>query len=97
MVSIDEVWNWVEWEKYNPETRSGGLFSDYVNTFLRLKAQASGWPEGVTTEEEKDRFLDEFFEQEGVRLVKDDVGFNAGLRQIAKLALNSFWVFHSQL
>jgi len=30
--------------KYNPETGKGGLFADYINTFLKLKMEASGYP-----------------------------------------------------
>jgi len=30
--------------KYDPHTRDGGLFADYINTFLKLKAEASGYP-----------------------------------------------------
>jgi len=30
--------------QYNPETDEGGLFVDYKNPFLKLKAEASGYP-----------------------------------------------------
>ena len=42
---IYEVWHFDETEQYDPETKTGGLFSDYVNTFLKMKQEASGWPE----------------------------------------------------
>jgi len=28
--------------KYDPHTREGGLFADYINTFLKLEAEGSG-------------------------------------------------------
>ena len=31
-------------KQYKPETGEGGLFVDYINTFLKLKAEASGYP-----------------------------------------------------
>jgi len=33
--------------QYNPETGEGGLFIDYINTFLKLKAGGSGYPSWV--------------------------------------------------
>lgn len=33
------------------------LFKDYVNTFLKLKQQADGWPSWVKTEEDKDEYI----------------------------------------
>jgi hypothetical protein len=40
-----EVWHFDETEQYDPKTKTGGLFTDYVNTFLKMKQEASGWPE----------------------------------------------------
>jgi hypothetical protein len=31
---IYEVWHFDETEQYDPKTKTGGLFTDYVNTFL---------------------------------------------------------------
>ena len=42
---IYEVWHFDETEQYDPKTKTGGLFTDYVNTFLKMKQEASGWPE----------------------------------------------------
>uniref|UniRef100_A0A1I8J3Y8 DNA-directed DNA polymerase n=1 Tax=Macrostomum lignano TaxID=282301 RepID=A0A1I8J3Y8_9PLAT len=71
---------------YWAETRSG-LFADYVNTFLKLKAESSGSP-GMT-EDAKAAYMASFFEREGVRLEK--VEENPGLRFVAKIFLNSLW------
>jgi len=30
--------------QYNPETGDGGLFVEYIKTFMKLKAEASGYP-----------------------------------------------------
>ena len=37
------IWEY-ETTQFDPSTGEGGLFSAYVNTFLHLKQQASGWP-----------------------------------------------------
>jgi hypothetical protein len=39
---IYEVWHFDETEQYDPKTKTGGLFTDYVNTFLKMKQEASG-------------------------------------------------------
>lgn len=41
---------------YDKTTNSGGLFSGYVNAFLKLKQQASGWPAWCTDDESKDKY-----------------------------------------
>jgi hypothetical protein len=40
--------------QYNRETGDGGLFVAYVDTFLKLKAEASGYPSWVRTPDDED-------------------------------------------
>ncbi|XP_052130790.1 uncharacterized protein LOC127751363 [Frankliniella occidentalis] len=75
---------------YDPVTKTEGLFSSYVRENMALKYEASGWPSHVTTEEEKDKFIQEIFERDGIVIRKDKVEKNPGKRFIAKLVLNSF-------
>lgn len=42
IMEVYEVWHF--------ENQMVGLFSDYVNTFLKIKQEASGWPENCDTE-----------------------------------------------
>ena len=39
--------------QYSRETDEAGLFVDYINTFLKLKAEASGYLSRVRSPEEK--------------------------------------------
>ena len=71
---------------FPPEQRRRGLFENYVNTFLKVKQEAAGWPEGCDTEEEKAQYLREYEEREGI--VLDNVAENPGRKAIAKLLLN---------
>ncbi|KAK3731364.1 hypothetical protein QZH41_007156 [Actinostola sp. cb2023] len=72
-----------------PET-SLVLFGKYVNTYLRLKQEASGWPAWCQTEEEdKQRYVDEYLAHEGILL--EHIESNPGLRNLVKLMLNSLW------
>src|SRR6185312_6759617 len=82
--------------QYDPESGDVGLFNEYINFFLKMKAEASGYPRGVVTEEEKDAYIKRYHDKEGVLLDKAKIQVNPGLRQLAKLMLNSFWGKYGQ-
>ena len=42
-----EILHWRESEQIEEETKKGGIFHSYINTFLRIKAEASGFPADV--------------------------------------------------
>ena len=91
IIQIHEVLHWQETEMYNPVTKQGGLFTQYINTFLKLKQESSGYPQNVKSEEEKQAYIDQYLEHEGILLDKECIDKNAGLRSLSKLALNSFY------
>jgi hypothetical protein len=91
LIKIHQVLHWKDSEVHNVETKEGGLFTSYINTFLQLKQQASGYPENVTTEKQKKEYIDSYFDHEGVQLNPDEIEKNPGLRSLSKLALNSFY------
>ena len=80
---IHEVWHF--------EETCEGLFEDYVNTWLKIKQEASGWPKDPMTEEEKQSYIHDYFEHEGIQLDYNKIEYNPGLRTLAKLMLNSMW------
>jgi hypothetical protein len=51
---IQEVYQY-EVTQYNPEINDRGLFVEYINTFLKLNAEASGYPCWVQTPDDEDR------------------------------------------
>ena len=91
IIQIHEVLHWKETEMYNPVTKQGGLFTQYINTFLKLKQESSGYPQNVKSEEEKQAYIDQYLDHEGILLEKECIDKNAGLRSLSKLALNSFY------
>ena len=91
LIQIHEVLHWPETEMYDPVTKQGGLFTQYINTFLKLKQKASGYPPHIKTEQEKDKYIQEYLDHEGILLDKESIVKNAGLRSLSKLALNSFY------
>ena len=86
-----EVWHFEETSQYDPQTKSGGLFTEYINNFLKIKQQASGWPKWVTSKDQKQQYIDNYYDHEGVLLDHSKIEKNPGLRALAKLMLNSFW------
>lgn len=69
----------------------GGLFAEYVNTFLKIKQEASGFPSDCDSEELKREYIRQYKENEGIDLEYEKIQKNPGLRCLAKLCLNSFW------
>jgi hypothetical protein len=80
-----QVWHYNKWSTPGPDQLVGdeGLFSAYVDEWLKLKAEASGWPPGCETPEQKQAHLDEWEQREGIRLDPELVQKNPGLRQLA--------------
>lgn len=66
MVKIFEVWHWKESAQYDAQTHSGGIFDSYVNQAMKEKQEASGFPDNVQTEEEKDAYIKEYYDYEGI-------------------------------
>ncbi|CAB4000500.1 DNA polymerase [Paramuricea clavata] len=83
ILQLHEVWHF-------PET-SDELFKDYIDTFLQIKQEASGYPNDCVTEEQKQQYVDGYLEVEEIRLDPNKIEYNLGMRALAKLMLNSFW------
>ena len=86
--------------KYWEETTTD-LFKSYVNIFLKIKQEATGFPDWVfkdkeklppdIIEERKQLYIKDYLEKQGIKLEYDKIEKNPGLRYIAKLCLNSLW------
>jgi len=77
LVKVHEVWHFKE--------RKAGLFKDYVNTWLKIKTEASGWPKDCTTEENKQEYICKFAVRESIQLDYHKIEKNPGLKATAKL------------
>lgn len=86
---------------YHWEECSNSLFRKYVEKFLKIKQEASGYPEWVfenkddvgkaVIEARKDKYIEDYFNSMGIKLDKSKIVYNEGLRAVAKLCLNSLW------
>ena len=86
-LKIHEVWHFLEAQ------RRTGLFTDYVNTWLKLKQESAGWPSWCHTVEQKGDYIHRYQEQEGIRLDISHIVKNPGRNATAKLMLNRY-LFH---
>jgi hypothetical protein len=77
--------------RYDPETQKVGVFAGYIDTFLKLKSEASGYPAWVGTPSDEGRYIESFWKGEWLRLYKERIKTNAAKRGLAKLCLNSIW------
>ena len=61
-----EVYHWPTTTKYDPVSRTGGLCAEYINTFLKLKQEASGWPYWCQGDEALQAgYVDDYHQREG--------------------------------
>ena len=79
ILKIHEVWHF--------PVHTDELFKEYVNTFLKIKQEASGYPKDCVTDEQKQAYIDEYYEHEGIRLDPEKIEYNPGLRSLAKLVV----------
>jgi hypothetical protein len=59
--SVVEVFELCEYEN-----GQGGLFGGYVDMFLKLKQEASGYPSWVQSEADENRYIEEYRRAEGL-------------------------------
>ena len=91
ITQIYEIWHFELKETYDKSNKAGGLFTKYVDTFLKIKQEASGYPDWIKTEEDKNIYISNYLQHEGILLDKDNIKVNPGLKAISKLLLNSQW------
>ena len=77
--SVDEVCHFPQ--------RQTALFRDYINTWLKIKEEAS-W---TGKPEEKAAFIKAYYANEGILLETDKMEYNLGLRSVVKISLNNMW------
>ncbi|KAK4874279.1 hypothetical protein RN001_013639 [Aquatica leii] len=90
ILEFHEIWEY-KIEMYDSAAKTGGLFTGYIDNFLKLKQENSGWPASCQNEIQKEKYIKDYFQKEGVQLRKEKICKNSGMRYISKLMLNSFW------
>lgn len=92
VTEVYEVHHWRRWAHKDGLGIERPLFTGYINAFIKMKLEASGWPEQCRTPEEKQRFIDQCRQQDGIDLdpTELDKGPNPALRQIAVSRDNNY-------
>ncbi|CAC5379365.1 unnamed protein product [Mytilus coruscus] len=85
IAEIYEVWHFENVSQYDPLIRQGGVFTEYVNTFLKIKQESNGWPDWRKTEEDHQKYIEDYYTKEGIRLDARNINWNPGLRQLATM------------
>ena len=93
IIKYYEIWHWDNTEQYDSSTKTGGIFTSYINAALKEKQEASGFPANCTTDDDKIKYIQDYFEKEGILLVSENIKKNNGKRNVAKLKANSQWGF----
>jgi hypothetical protein len=71
--------------------KKAGVFTENVYAFLKVKQENPGYPSWCENDYDKGKYIEEYERNEGIRLEKDKICYNEGLRSISKLLLKSFW------
>ena len=82
-IECHEVWHFPQ--------KTDTLFKEYIDTFAKIKLEASGYPKDCVTDEQKQWYVSDIWENQGIQLDPTKIVYNPGLRALAKLMLNSFW------
>ena len=89
-----EAWHYDRVRQYDPSTRSGGVWSEFIDSWMRLKIEASGYPRDVGDDvDARAAYIRRVYEREGVKLDPLKIERNEGLRTLAKLILNRCVLF----
>ena len=83
LLFVYEIWHF--------DTVSDQFFKGYVDNFLKIKQEASGYPSWCQSDSEKEKFIRDYEEAEGVRLDPSNIQKNPGRRAFAKIMLNCLW------
>ena len=82
LVKIYEIW------KFNDNRK---IFKDYIKYFYSMKVKASGLPSELTSDNEKNSYINYLKNELEIDVSIEDINLNPGLRMISKLCLNSLW------
>ena len=76
---------------FPPLQRKKGPFADYVNTWLKIKLESTGYPAWATSPTDKEQYVWMYKQKEGIDLDPQLIAKNPGRKATAKHMLNRFW------
>ena len=89
VMEISEVWHYPRTFKYDGTDPDSGIFTQYINKFLKLKQEKSDWPKWVKdsndVEAAKLEYMMQYEDKEGIKLDPANIEKNEAFGQLAKL------------
>lgn len=73
------------------DSNESGILAEYVDLFLKYKQESSGFPDWVQSDQDKLKYIEQYYNHEGIQLDLDNIRRNEALRSLSKLCLNSMW------
>jgi hypothetical protein len=77
--------------RYYPQKHEGVLLAQYIDTFLKLKTEAVGYPAWVHHAEDEVRYIREVNTSEEIAIDKEAIRPSPAKRGLSKFCLNSVW------
>ena len=71
ITKIYEVYHWEKSIQYDPKTHKGGLFAQYINTFLKFKQEASGPPKWIKCHDDMNKYIGQYMEKKGSHWIEE--------------------------
>ena len=68
IVQMHEVWHFPQ--------KSDTLLKEYIDTFAKIKLEASGYPKNCFTDEQKQWYVNDIFENQGIQLDPAKISYN---------------------
>lgn len=89
VIRIYEIYHWENSMQLGRQEE--GLFTEYINLFLKIKMENSGFPPWIETPEDQQQYIDSYLRHEDILLDRNNVTKNSPLRTLGKIHLNHFW------
>ena len=62
------MWHFPETTQYDKATGAVGIFAKYIDVFLKIKQESSGYPDWCKTDKDKEKFKSDYQQAEGILL-----------------------------
>ena len=95
VIQIYHVWHYTESAQYDPSKNEHGAFSEFINTFNKMKMAASGFPDHVKTDLQKRAYVKTLESRDKIKLSVDEIKKSPGICNMSKLLMNSSWGRHA--
>ena len=85
VLHVFEIYHFPKTAKYDGKDPKTGLYTEYIDFFLKMKIEASGYPKRCVTDQQKADYIEEIWVREKIRLDPNNIEYNAAKRSAAKL------------